>query len=89
MIARPVQYGCSQRHSSAMQLGSPMHSQSVETAIEAANVALTGRRNRAVSGFASIELREGQPGEPRRWEVLVGLVVAVAALAGVLGAWLY
>jgi hypothetical protein len=65
-----------------------MHSHSVETAIEAANVALTGRRNRAVSGFASIELREG-PGEPRRWEVVVGMVVAVAALAGVLGAWLY
>jgi hypothetical protein len=65
-----------------------MHSHSVETAIEAANVALTGRKSRAVSGFASIELREG-PGEPRRWEVVVGLVVAVAALAGVLVAWLY
>lgn len=65
-----------------------MHSHSVETALEAANVALTGQRSRAVSGFASIELRE-EPGEPRRWEVIVGLVVAVSALAGVLAAWLY
>jgi hypothetical protein len=65
-----------------------MHSHSVQTALDSANVALTGSRSRAVSGFASIELREG-PGEPQRWEVVVALVVAIAALAGVMAAWLY
>lgn len=71
-----------------MDTGSPMHSHSVETALEAANVALTGKRSKAVSGFASIELRE-EPSEHARWEIVVGLVVALAAVAGVLAAWLY
>jgi hypothetical protein len=61
----------------------------IETALQAANVALTGRRTRAVSGFASIELR-GEASQARsRWDVLVGVVVGLAAFVAVFIAWLY
>jgi len=61
---------------------------SSETALQAANVALTGKRSRAVSGFASIELRDGSD-EAARWEMLAGFVVAMAAVVAVVVAWLY
>jgi hypothetical protein len=61
---------------------------SVETAIDAANVALTGRRSTTVTGFASIALKDGVS-ESGRWEILVGAIVGVSAFVAVVVAWLY
>lgn len=65
-----------------------MDRQEVETAIEAANVALAGRRRREASSFASIELRETDP-TPAEWEIIAAGVVGVLALVAVLVAWWY
>ncbi|HEX7668539.1 MAG TPA: hypothetical protein VF395_03100 [Polyangiaceae bacterium] len=58
------------------------------TALQAANVALTGRRRREASSFASIELRAEDP-KTSQWELIAALVVGFAALVGVLVAWTY
>ena len=59
-----------------------------DTALQAANVALTGRGRRTASSFASVELREQDP-KVGRWEVFVGIGVAVVTVVVVLVAWLY
>jgi hypothetical protein len=58
------------------------------TALQAANVALTGRRRREASSFASIELRAEDP-KTGQWELIAALVVGFAAFVGVLVAWAY
>lgn len=58
------------------------------TAIQAANVALTGQRRREASSFASIELRDEDP-KSNQWELIAALVVGFAAFVGVLVAWTY
>ncbi len=65
-----------------------MERQDVETALEAANVALAWRRQRQASSFASIELRDTDP-TPAQWEVIATGVVGLIAIVGVLVAWLY
>ena len=65
-----------------------MDRQEVETALQAANVALAGRRQRQASSFASIELRETDP-TPAKWEVIATGVVGLVAIVAVLVAWLY
>ena len=65
-----------------------MERQHVETAIQAANVALTGRRRREVSGFASIELKAVDP-RVGRWDVLAAGAVGLLTVVGVVAAWLY
>jgi hypothetical protein len=65
-----------------------MDRQEVETALEAANVALAGRRNREASSFASIELRDADP-IPAQWEFIATGVVGILAVIAVLVAWLY
>jgi hypothetical protein len=65
-----------------------MDRQEVETALEAANVALSGRKRREASGFASVELREADP-KTGRWELLVTAAVAVVTVLLVLIAWIY
>ena len=58
------------------------------TALEAANRAMSGRRTREATRFASIELREVDP-RAEVWEFAAGVCVATAALLFVIGAWLY
>ncbi|HVU00906.1 MAG TPA: hypothetical protein VHE30_04110 [Polyangiaceae bacterium] len=65
-----------------------MERQHIETALQAANVALTGRRERQASSFASIELREEDP-RTGHWEMAATLVVGGAAVLAVIVAWLY
>lgn len=65
-----------------------MDRQEVETALEAANVALSGRKRREASGFASVELRETDP-KTGKWELVVTAVVAIVTVLLVLVAWLY
>jgi len=65
----------------------PMDRQQVDTALAAANVALSGRRREA-SSFAAIELREVDP-KAGRWEVAVAAAVGFTAFAGVILAWFY
>jgi hypothetical protein len=65
-----------------------MERQHLETAIQAANVALTGRRRREVSGFASIELKAVDP-KVGRWEIVTATAVAALTVLGVVAAWLY
>jgi hypothetical protein len=65
-----------------------MERQQIETAIQAANVALTGQRRREASSFASIELRTEDP-KNERWELIVSAVVGFLAVAIVVTAWLY
>lgn len=65
-----------------------MERQEVDTALAAANVALSGRRQREASSFASIELREADPGSGR-WELVVAAAIGVMAFAIVVAAWLY
>jgi hypothetical protein len=61
--------------------------QPLDPALRAANIALTGRRKRETSRFASIELRftDSQAGA---WEFAAMASVAGAALLVVLGLWL-
>ncbi|HVW28165.1 MAG TPA: hypothetical protein VHC69_22535 [Polyangiaceae bacterium] len=65
-----------------------MDRQEVETALQAANVALAGRRQRQASSFASIELRDADP-TPAKWEVIATGLVGLVAIVAVLVAWLY
>lgn len=57
-----------------------------DPALRAANLALSGRRHREASRFASIELRFTDP-RTGPWEVAALLSVAVASLLIVLGVW--
>jgi hypothetical protein len=66
----------------------PVEREAHATAILAANVALTGRRRREASSFASIELRAEDP-KGNRWELMAALVVGFAAVVAVLVAWAY
>lgn len=58
-----------------------------ETALRAANLALTGQQRREASRFASIELRFTDP-RTGPWEIAAMASVAVAAVLLVLGIWL-
>jgi hypothetical protein len=58
------------------------------TALLAANVALTGRRRREASSFASIELR-GEAPKTSQWELMAAFVVGFAAFVAVIVAWTY
>lgn len=65
-----------------------MDRQPLESALQSANIALTGKRNRETSRFASIELRtvDARTGA---WEVAAATCVAFATLIFVLGMWFY
>lgn len=65
-----------------------MEEQSLDTALRAANQALSGRRHREASRFASIELRFSDP-RTGPWELAAMTSIAVASLLVVLGIWLY
>lgn len=60
--------------------------QHLDPALRAANVALSGRRHREASRFASIELRFTDP-RTGPWEVAAVVSVAVASFLIVLGVW--
>ncbi len=60
--------------------------QHLDPALRAANLALSGRRHREASRFASIELRFTDP-RTGPWEVAALLSVAVASFLIVLGVW--
>lgn len=57
-----------------------------DPALRAANLALSGRRRREASRFASIELRFTDP-RTGPWEVAAIASVAVASVLIVLGMW--
>ena len=65
-----------------------MDRQEADTAIQAANVALSGRRQRQASSCASVELRDADP-KRGRWEIVVTAGVGLVTVAAVLVAWLY
>lgn len=65
-----------------------MEEQALDSALRAANQALSGGRRREASRFASIELRFSDP-RTGPWELAAMTSVAVAALLVVVGAWLY
>ena len=60
--------------------------QHLDPALRAANLALSGRRHREASRFASIELRFTDP-RTGPWEVAALVSVAVASFLLVLGVW--
>lgn len=60
--------------------------ESVDTALRAANLALSGRRQNEASRFASIELRAKDP-QNRGWATLAIVSVGACALLIVIGAW--
>lgn len=72
-----------------------MDSPTVDPALQAANLALHGRRPlRTASRFASIQLRDMESSVRRErrnlaWEMAALLAVGLAALLGVAGLWLY
>lgn len=72
-----------------------MELQPNDPALQAANLALNGRKTqRAASRFASIQLREleSNSGAERRliaWEMAAVTAVGLAAALSVLGLWLY
>ncbi len=57
-----------------------------DPALRAANLALSGRRRREASRFASIELRFTDP-RPGPWEIAAIGSVALATVLIVLGVW--
>jgi hypothetical protein len=61
--------------------------QHFDPALRAANLALSGRRRREASHFASIELRFVDP-KSGPWEAAAMTSVAIAALLFVVGLWL-
>jgi hypothetical protein len=65
-----------------------MEAQEVQTAIAAANLALTGTRRREASSFASIELRttEAKTGQ---WDLAGAAAVGFLTLLALVVAWLY
>lgn len=65
-----------------------MEPQQVDAALQAANLALTGRRHRETSRFASIELRAVDQ-KTGAWEIAAAFCVGLATLMFVIGAWLY
>ena len=60
--------------------------QHLDPALRAANLALSGRRHREASRFASIELRFTDP-RTGPWEAAALVSVAVASFLIVLGVW--
>ena len=64
----------------------PDTEQVLDPALRAANQALSGRRRREASRFASIELRFADP-RTGPWEVAAMTSVAVAAVLLVVGLW--
>ncbi len=58
----------------------------MDSALRAANLALSGQRHREASRFASIELRFSDP-RTGPWEMAAMASVAVACLVLVLGVW--
>jgi len=60
--------------------------QHLDPALRAANMALSGRRHREASRFASIELRFTDP-HTGPWEVAALVSVAVASFLIVVGVW--
>jgi hypothetical protein len=63
----------------------------IDTALQAANVALTGRRRQQTSSIASIELRDEAPKkkQPPHWELMATVFVGAAAFVAVIVAWIY
>ncbi|MEZ4224605.1 MAG: hypothetical protein R3B13_26885 [Polyangiaceae bacterium] len=60
--------------------------QPMDSALRAANLALSGQRSREASRFASIELRFSDP-RTGPWEMAAMASVAVVALLFVVGVW--
>ena len=58
----------------------------IDPALAAANLALTGKRRRQASRFASIEL-ESIDRKADAWEAAAMIAVGTAALLAVLAAW--
>ena len=65
----------------------PEEREHMDSALRAANAALTGRQRREASRFASIELRFTDP-RTGPWEIAAMASVAFASLLFVLGLWL-
>ncbi len=62
----------------------------VQTALEAANVALSGRRRREASSFASVELRTPDPERgTSHWEVLLSTALGLLTVVALLVLWFY
>jgi hypothetical protein len=60
--------------------------QHVDSALRAANIALSGRQRREASRFASIELRFTDP-RTGPWELAAMASVAFASMLVVIGLW--
>lgn len=60
--------------------------QTLDPALKAANVALSGRKTQEARRFASIELRFADPSSGA-WEAAAVAVVVVASVLFVLGVW--
>lgn len=65
-----------------------MDRQHIDAALSAANVALTGRRSKETSRFASIELRALDE-KTGAWEIAAATCIAFATALFVLGVWFY
>ena len=66
----------------------PDSEQLQETALRAANLALSGRRRGEVNRFASVELRLDDP-HRGAWEIAALAAVAMASALTVLGLWFW
>jgi len=64
-----------------------MESQELQTALAAANVALTGSRRRETSSFASIELRAAET-KTGRWDVVLATSLGFLTVLAVVVAFL-
>ena len=66
----------------------PESEQQLETALRAANLALSGRRHHEVNRFASVELRLTDP-RVGAWEIAALAAVAAASALMVVGVWFW
>jgi hypothetical protein len=66
-----------------------METQEVDTALAAANLALTGSRRRETNSFASIELRATEKNVSGQWDLVVAAGVGFLTVIAVVVAWLY
>ena len=65
---------------------SGMDEQTIDSALRAANAALTGRAEQQTARFASIELRSVDP-QTGAWELAAMASVALATVLLVIGLW--
>jgi len=65
-----------------------MDRQEHEAALQAANVALAGRRRQEAKSLASIELKTQRP-RTEHWELLGAAAAGLLAVAAVITIWFY